>query len=276
MKKRNLIAFIGLTIACSLFFSQKVSAHELYIEVDEFTDSEELRVDIKWGHIRDYVDPADVEDYQLHVRYPNEDVEQLDLEESGVYARAYVPIEGDGDYVFWAERKPSTYEPDDSVTQLSNQMAKHIHHVGDGSSTANEAVETELEVIPTMNTANFSTGNFSGTIILDGDEVNDATVTAYGPEFEILETVSADDGTFDFTFDSTGEWLIRVNVEVDEPGSIEGEEYELISHTSTLLIDTEQTAEEEAGDSNIWSLVSMSVIGLLIGASIGMLILRRK
>ncbi|UJL45251.1 DUF4198 domain-containing protein [Virgibacillus sp. NKC19-16] len=277
MTIRKTIVMAAVIIACMSIFSLNVSAHELYIEVEEFTESEELRVDVLWGHIRDYVDEANIEDFQLHVRYPNGDTDQLELEEVGVHSRAYVPITDEGAYTFWAERTPSTYTPDDGIAQLSNQFAKQIYHVGGASSNSEEAIEAQLEIIPNEDTAHFSTGDFSGTIRLDGSEIADATVTAYGPEHEVLEGVTDDDGTFNFTFDSTGKWLIKANAEVDEAGDIDGEEYEITSHTTTLLVNTgEADAEDAEEGSNMWSFIAMLVVGLLVGASVILIFLRKK
>src|SRR5690625_4353639 len=156
---RKIAVLLGLTLACSLFlFSSKASAHELFIQVEEFADSEDLRVDVIWGHIRDYIDSADIEDLALHVQYPNGDTEQLDLEEIGAQARAYVPITEDGTYTFWAIREPSTYTPESGIAQLSSQTAKIIHHTGDSRTPNDGSVTLDLEIVPETDTSTFSTG----------------------------------------------------------------------------------------------------------------------
>ncbi|WP_171038060.1 DUF4198 domain-containing protein [Aquibacillus sediminis] len=272
MKQMVLSIFFFLLLFC--LFVPGVHAHELYIDVEEFSEREELRVDVVWGHIRDYMSEASHKDYQLSVRYPDGEEEQLELEAAGVSARAYVPISDEGDYIFWAERKQSTYTPDDSdTTQLSSQMAKLAYHVGDGNTTAEDPVDLELEIIPEINIADFSTGRLEGQVTLNGEPVGETTVTAYGPEHEVLEQVSDQDGKFTFDVQSTGKWLIKANVVLEESGSIDGEEYEETSHTSTLLLDTN---EEEPSSNNSWTLVAMLVIGLFIGATIMLLVQNRK
>ncbi|WP_239094006.1 DUF4198 domain-containing protein [Bacillus sp. B15-48] len=249
------------------------AAHELFIQVDE--NSDELRVDVLWGHIRDYVSEADVEDFQLFVRYPNGETEQLDLEAVGVHFRAYVPTNEGGDYTFWAIREPGTYTPDDGVPQLSVHSAKVIVHVGEGSERADEAVDADLEIVPNSDVRHFSTGIFSGTVLMDGSVAQEAAITAYGPSGEIVEAVTNSNGEFELPFGSAGTWLIKTNVKIDEAGTLGDEDYELISRTSTLIVDTEQPSNSGSSN-NIGSLGAMLLIGLLVGGSVSMLALRKR
>jgi uncharacterized GH25 family protein len=272
---RKIALLLGLTLTFSLFlFSKETSAHELFIQVEEFTDSEELRVDVIWGHIRDYVDSADIEDLALYVQYPNGDTEQLDLEGIGVQARAYVPITENGTYTFWAMREPNTYTPDSGVTQLSEQTAKLVRHVGDAESSNDGSVDLDLEIVPETDTSSFSTGTFTATILLNGEQAEDATISAYGPEREVIETNSDENGQFELPFDSLGEWLIKANMELEEEGELDGEEYEINSLTSTLLVDTEQG--EDTDQSSLFSLIAMLLSGLLVGAAITIFVMRKK
>ncbi|MDT8861245.1 DUF4198 domain-containing protein [Alkalihalobacillus sp. MEB130] len=268
-------SFLFLLIAFSFTFlltPSKISAHELFIQVEENDTDEELRVDVLWGHLRDFLDVSNHDNYELYVRYPNGNEEQLSLESIGVHAVSYVPITEDGDYTFWAMRTPSTYTPDTGITQLSNQMAKVIHHVGSSSSIADQPISLDLEIVPTIHLPSFTTGVFRGIVQLNGHEVSDATVTAYGPNGEILESTSDHNGVIEFQFDSTGEWLLKANVRSEEAGTLDGEEYEIVSQTSTLLLDTGQTVESST---NIWTLVAMLVIGLFVGASIVLLTVKK-
>src|SRR5690625_1257090 len=272
---RKIALLLGLILTFSLFlFTKETSAHELFLQVEEFTDSEELRVDVIWGHIRDYTDIADIEDLSLHVQYPNGDTEELDLERIGDQARTYVPITDDGTYTFWAMRAPSTYTPDNGVTQLSDQTAKLIHHVGSEASSDDSSIELDLEIVPETDTNNFSTGTFTGTIYLDGEQAENAAISAYGPEWEVLETTSDEDGKFELAFDSLGEWLIKANMELEEDGTIDNEDYEVHSHTSTLLVDTAQ--DEDTNQSSLLSLIGMLLAGLLIGAAITIFVMRKR
>jgi uncharacterized GH25 family protein len=274
MRKIGLLT--GLLLTLSFFMlTEKTAAHELFIQVEEFQDTEELRVDVIWGHIRDFVDHSELENLNLHVQYPNGDTVQLDLESIGVQARAYVPITEDGAYTFWATREPSTYTPDGGSTQLSDQAAKHIHHVGDVDPVDNTPVAMDLEIVPETEVHSFSTGTFTGTILLDGETREDAEISAYGPEHEVLETTSGGDGKFEFDFDSAGEWLIKANVQLDEAGMADGEAYEIHSITSTLVIDTEQ--ENDTTDNiSLFSLIVMLLAGLLIGAAVTIFIMMKK
>ncbi|MFA1819144.1 DUF4198 domain-containing protein [Virgibacillus oceani] len=272
---RKIALLLGLTLAFSLFlFTKEASAHELFIQVEEFSDSEELRVDVIWGHIRDYTDIADIEDLALHVQYPNGDTAPLDLEEVGVQARSIVPITEDGTYTFWATREPSTYTPDSGITQLSNQTAKLIHHVGSEASSDDDSIELDLEIVPESDTNNFSTGTFTGTIYLDGEQAENAIISAYGPEWEVLETTSDKDGKFELAFNSLGEWLIKANMELDEAGTIDNEDYEVHSLTTTLLVDNEQ--DEDTNQSSLFSVIAILISGLLIGAAVTILVLRKR
>ncbi|WP_157404611.1 DUF4198 domain-containing protein [Shouchella shacheensis] len=289
--KKTTISLIFALSCLFLFFPSDTFAHELSIQIEEDTASEELRVDVIWGHIRDFVDYAEVDEFELHVRYPSGEMEELALEAIGVQGRAYVPAAEEGDYTFWAVKQPSTYTPDGGVTQLSSHMAKAVYPVGSGSDTSGQPVELELEIVPAVSINDFSTGTFSGTVLFTENEAADATVTAYGPEGEVLETVSSSEGTFDFELDTTGEWLIKAHLPEEEAGTLEGEDYEAISRNTTLLVDTtteetentttEQTegaaAEEtENSETQVPSLVAMLVVGLLVGATATLFVLKKK
>ncbi|GAE24893.1 hypothetical protein JCM9140_856 [Halalkalibacter wakoensis JCM 9140] len=272
---KNTMLILLFAVCCFLFlFPSNISAHELFIQVEENETEQELRVDVLWGHLRDFLDEANHDQYELFVRYPNGDTDQLSIESIGVHAVSYVPITEEGAYTFWAVRKPSTYTPDSGITQLSNQMAKAIHYIGENSSNSNQPIDLNLEIVPAGDTSNFTTGNFESIILLDGVEVSDATVTAYGPEGEILEGASDQNGRIELNLDSSGEWLLKANVRTEETGMLEDEEYEVISQTSTLLIDTSET--NEASSTNIWTLAAMFFIGLFIGAAIILLTVKRK
>ncbi|MFD2043528.1 DUF4198 domain-containing protein [Ornithinibacillus salinisoli] len=267
---------ILLAFSCAFFmFLPSVTAHELYIQVEEYENSGELRVDVLWGHIRDYVSEASPDEFELYVRYPEGTVKQLNLEEAGVYSRANVPITSDGTYTFWANREKGTYTPEEGTTQLSNHMAKVVHHVGNSSSHAVESVDMEFEIVPDVDLTDFSIGKFTGKILLYGSTISESTVTAYGPEHEILETTTDDNGRFSFTFESTGKWLIKANLIEEEAGSIQGESYEVISNTSTLLVDTTDKVDQEE-HTNLWSLLAMLVVGLLLGTSLTLIMLRKR
>ncbi|WP_163970482.1 DUF4198 domain-containing protein [Oceanobacillus halotolerans] len=272
--KRKLL--FGIAFLCFFFiWTPAIAAHELYIEVEEFTDQEELRVDVLWGHIRDYVSEAEIEDYQLHVRYPSGDTEQLPLEAVGVHARAYVPIIEEGDYTFWATREASTYTPEEEdITQLSLQTAKTIYQTGDNNTNADQAIDADFEIIPTSDISDFTTGTFEGVVYLDGEPSANASITAYGPNHEVLEGLTNEEGHFEFTFDSAGKWLLKSDLTLEEDGTLGEEAYEVTSHTSTLLVDT--SIEQTENETNLIAMFAMLVVGLLFGASVAMFILKLK
>lgn len=166
---KKIISLTVFMLGFSLFLcTGKTSAHELFIQVEEVSDSEELRVDVIWGHIRDFTDVIDIDDLDLHVQYPNGDTEQMNLEEIGVQARAFMPVTEEGTYIFRAVREPSTYTPDSGVTQLSDQSAKHIYHTGNATPSGGDSIELDLEIMPEADTNTFSMGIFTGTILLNG------------------------------------------------------------------------------------------------------------
>ncbi|MBM7542372.1 DUF4198 domain-containing protein [Amphibacillus cookii] len=249
-------------------------AHELFIQVKELSDSQELRVDIKWGHIRDNVSESEPEDYRLYVRYPDGNQDQLDLEAAGVYARAIVPIQDQGEYIFWAERALGTYSPDDQdFTQLSSHMAKTVHIVGDGEAHADSPVGLALEIVPTTDLSSLSSGKLEGIVELDKHAIEEATIMAYGPEDEVIEEVTDQNGNFTIELDSAGEWLIKANVVLEEAGVLDEDDYDRISHTSTLLLDIN---EDEQIDTSIWALIGMLIVGLLIGSTITLVAVKRN
>ncbi|QOY37919.1 DUF4198 domain-containing protein [Anaerobacillus isosaccharinicus] len=270
---------IALTIfILLLLITPKAFAHELFIQVKKDDVSNELQAEVLWGHLRDFLDQANHENYELYVRYPNGETEQLELEKIGVQARAYLNASEKGEYVFWANRVPSTYTPEDDVTRLSVQMAKAIYQVGSGNLTANQPVGLSLEIVPEASLANFKTGKVKGSVLLDGEPLSGATLTAYGPEGELLEEVSSDDGTFEFNLQSNGEWLMKATFQTEESGKLEDTEYELIGQTTTLLVDTTSTSSSynNLNSTNPLTMIAVFFIGLLLGAAITFVSVKKK
>ncbi|MFN7251459.1 MAG: DUF4198 domain-containing protein [Anaerobacillus sp.] len=265
------------TFVLFLIFAPKAFAHELFIQVQEDKASNELQIDVLWGHLRDFLDQANYENYELFVRYPSGEVEQLDLEKIGVQARAFIPATEKGEYVFWATRKPGTYTPDDGVTRLSLQMAKTVHQVGSGNETASEPVGLMLEIVPETSLGNFTKGKLKGKVLLESEPLAEATITAYGPDGELLEGVSANDGFFEFDLQSNGEWLIKASFQTEEAGILEDTEYELVGRTTTLLVDTTNPSANNAASTstNPLSYIAVLIIGLLMGASITFISLKK-
>lgn len=269
-------AFVFTIFILLLLIPSKVFAHELFIQVKEGEASSELQVDVLWGHLRDFLDQANYEDYELYVRYPNGETELLELEKIGVQARAFVDADEEGEYVFWANRMPSTYTPGDGETRLSVQMAKATHQVGGANLTTDEPIGLLLEIVTEESLADFKTGKVKGSVLFEGEAIPDVTLNAYGPKGEHLEGVSAEDGTFEFNFQSNGEWLMKASVETEEAGSLEGEEYELIGRTSTLLVDTSASADDNLTSINSLTMVAVFVIGLLLGTAITFVCVKKK
>lgn len=270
MKKT--LSFTLITVLFfTLFITPKALAHELFIDIKEDRASGELRIDVLWGHIRDFLDQANYENYELYMRDPDANVEQLPLEKMGVQGRAYLTPLTDGEYVFWANRIPNTYTPGDGITRLSVQMAKTSYQVGDGVETSNEPVNLQLEIVPKTSVKNFSMGTFTGVVLFGGNALAGATVTAYGPEDEILEGTTDNDGAFEFNLTSTGQWLLKATIQTEERGTVDGEDYELTSRTSTLLIDNTQgvsAAINSSNNSNPFTLITILIIGLFLGAAL--------
>lgn len=264
-------------VLCALIFASKGLAHELYIQVKEDTVTEELQIDILWGHIRDFLDQADHENYELYVRYPNGEVSTLPLEPIGVQARAYLKPSEHGEYLFWAVRKPSTYSPNDDDTILSKQMAKAVHQVGEGDSTVAAPTDLLLEIVPERSLRQFTTGTFYGTVYFEGSPSASINVSAYGPNGEVLEEITDENGVFALEFNSTGAWLIKANISSEETGSIDGTDYNRISQTSTLVINTKE-AEGESADpgTDYVSLTFLFIIGLLLGSAVTLLFTKKK
>ena len=277
MKRMLTFAFIA-TLFLTLLLTPKALAHELFIEVKEDRASSELRIDVLWGHIRDFLDQANYEDFELYVRTPDGNVEQLELEGIGVQGRAHLMPQADGEYVFWANRRAGTYTPGDDITRLSVQMAKHIVQVGDGPETSSQPVDLLFDIVPETSVKNFDIGTFKGSVLLDGSPIADATVTAYGPKDEILEETTDNDGTFKFDLTSKGQWLLKANIQTEESGKVDGEDYELTSRTSTLLIDNSQEmpAATTSANANPFTLITILVIGLLLGSALTFMFIKEK
>lgn len=277
MKKTLTLTFMALLFFV-LLITPKAFAHELFIDIKEDRVTGELQIDVLWGHIRDFLDNANHENYELFVKDPEGNVSQLELEKIGVQARAFLTPQVDGEYVFWANRAPGTYTPGDDITRLSVQMAKTVYQVGTGNEIASEPTGLLLEIVPETSLSNFHTGNVNGIVLYEGNPLADAVVTAYGPKDEILEGTTDADGAFDFNLTSTGKWLIKANFETDESGTLNEDEYERTSRTTTLLIDTSQENSPTSSSDNNSSpitYIALIVIGLLVGAAITFMFVRK-
>lgn len=226
-----------------LFLVAPAAAHELWIEVEYKAVAEQLRVDLSWGHLRDYYDPVNIENLSLFVRYPDGQVAELELEEAGVQGRAFVTPKGEGEYLFWAERKPGTFTPGDGITRLSIHSAKTAYVLGDGSATSNQPTDLLFEIIPSAAIGTVSPGTFSGKVLFEGKPLPDAVVVAYGPDETSVSGETAADGSFKINLPSAGKWLVKANFQVDEEGRLGEVDYARISRTSTLLF---ALAEEAA------------------------------
>ncbi|OIJ14136.1 hypothetical protein BKP35_08030 [Anaerobacillus arseniciselenatis] len=277
--KRTLTFIFIATLFFTLFLTPKAFAHELFIEVKEDRQTGELRIDVLWGHIRDFLEVANYEDFELFVRDPGGNVEQLELEGIGVQGRAHLIPQTEGEYVFLANRKAGTYTPGDGITRLSVQMAKTVYHVGDGPETVSQPVDLLLDIVPETSVKNFDIGTFKGNVLLNGSTIAEATVTAYGPKDEILEGTTDSDGAFEFEITSNGQWLLKANIETEESGNVDGGDYELTSRTSTLLIDNTKEAPAtttSTTNANPFTLITILVIGLLLGSALTFMFTKGK
>lgn len=278
IKRTVLSTFIFLLV---FLLASSVSAHEMWIEVEEAEG--EMKVEVLWGHIGDFLDRASHEDYQVFVRFPDGTVEKLEMEGIGVQARTYVLPQEEGEYVFWATRNPGTFTPGDGVTTLSVQMAKSVAQYGEGPGTADEPVDILLEIIPEVDLDSFTSGKFQGTVLLEGSPAAGAAISAYGPGDRALEEESDADGSFQLDLDVPGTWLIKANVTTEEEGTHEGEDYGRTSHTTTLLIDTGDSGHDDvktavatgtaSGSSVMMGLIFIA--GLLLGAA-GTFVVKKK
>lgn len=260
----------------ALFIAPKAFAHELFIQVQEDQQSSELQIDVLWGHLRDFLDQANYENYELYVQYPSGNVEELELEKIGVQARAYIQASEEGQYLFWASRKPSTYTPGDGVTRLSIQLAKTVYQVGEGNNNASEPVNLLLEIVPTTDLTSFTKGTIEGIVLFEGEPRSDITVTAYGPMGEHLEGVTGADGAFNFNFESYGEWLLKASFQTDESGILVDTEYELTGRTTTLLLDTTQPMDQGTSSPNNLTIIVVFIIGLLVGSGLTFVAIRKN
>ena len=282
LKKGALFATVLLVF--TLFIGTSAFAHELWIEVEEAPEGGELKVDIMWGHIRDFLDRASYENYELFVRTPEGQVNQLELEGIGVQARAYVEAGQQGQYVFWALRNPGTFTPGNGITTLSVQKAKTVYQHGEGSGTAGEPVDMLLEIVPETDLTTFSGNEFKGIVLFEGSPAVSATISAYGPSDEVLESETSGDGHFELTLDSPGIWLIKANIASDEEGNYDGEDYGKVSRTSTLVFDsgrnpavpTQAAPVQAPTRPPISSMILPLIIGLLVGGAGTLLLVGKK
>ena len=238
-------------ILCSLFlFFNAVSyGHEVWIEVSESdagTEAKaELEVSLFWGHFPDDLDAVEVEAYELSVRRPDGEVEELELEpDEKKLSASYLPP-SHGQYVFWAVRRPSTFAPADGPLTLSIQTAKAVYDVPAFCSTE-EPVEKAIEIVPKSDMKGFKGGYAEFKVLLDGQPAPDAAVNLYGTDGTELSESSDQDGIFGFDIPPGRRWLVKANLREEDTGEVDGDEYEAVSRTATLCLTSEE-APLEAG-----------------------------
>ena len=278
MKK---IGLVGIVCLLLVLLPSTAGAHELWIEVDYMTADNELRVDVSWGHIRDFYDPASSENFSAFVRYPDGQEEELELEQAGVQGRAFVSLRGEGEYVVWAVRAPGTHTPGDGISRLSIQKAKAVFVLGDGPATSTQPTDLPFEIIPTEDILSITTGTFSAQALLDGEPVAGATVSAYGPNQAVLTSETAADGTFSLNIPADGTWLVKTSFEVDEEGTLGENNYEKVGRTTTLVFtidDAEVPAPNmapAAGGNNTNTILAL-ISGIFLGAAAALVLVPKK
>ncbi|SDY96570.1 DUF4198 domain-containing protein [Tindallia californiensis] len=284
MKKQ--IKILIMMFVLVMAFSITASAHELWIETNEVGDGEEIKVEVLWGHRGDFLDNADHENYRLFVRYPNDTVEELELERRGVQPRSFIVPTEKGEYVFWAERKPSAFTRED-ITTLSVQMAKNVFRFGEGNTTLEQPTDMPLEIIPL---SNIDRGNFKGKVLLEGETVEGASVSVYGPGESTVMTESNAEGIFEVDIREAGSWLVKANIATEEEGEMEETAYTQVSRTTTLVFDIEQeelvtdtNSEAVATDESIintsnssTNMIFPGVIGLFLGVAATLVFTKKK
>lgn len=281
--RRNRYLFIFL-ISMGMIFSVNSSpahAHELWLEAHQ-QQGGELRLDIFWGHLRDFIDRANYEQYELYVKHPHGEIEQLPLEGIGVLGRSYFNPREDGEYIFWAERTPSIYSPAENINTLSVQVAKLIYLHGEAE-TSGSLVETALEIVPETHQQHWHVGDFHGVVFMEGTQAGQVQIHAYGPQDTTVETITQDDGSFTVSLDKPGVWLIKASFVEDEAGEYNGESYDQISRATTLLVHVADAHDNHHGEStkgvnesaSIWTQWILFISGGLIGAAITLFFLRK-
>lgn len=275
--------FFMLTVCLLLILlAAPATAHELWIEVEHKEAAGQLRVDLSWGHLRDYFDPVNLENLSLFVRYPDGQVAELELAEAGVQGRAFVTPKGEGEYLFWALRKPGTFTPGDGITRMSIHSAKTAYILGDGPATSSQATDLPFEIVPSAAIDTISPGVFSGKVLFEGEALADAVIAAYGPNEISVNGKTAPDGSFSINLPSAGKWLVKASFQVDEAGTLGEVNYAKISRTSTLLFMLAEAAAstppaqpappvsepvaDSAGSANSLMILTF-VAGLLLGAA---------
>jgi len=279
MKKKIFMLTVCLLL---MLLAAPATAHELWIEVEHKEAAGQLRVDLSWGHLRDYYDPVNIENLSMFVRYPDGQVAELELEEAGVQGRAFVTPKGDGEYLFWALRNPGTFTPGDGITRMSIHSAKTAYILGDGPATSTQPAELPFEIVPSAAIGTIFTGAFSGKVLFEGEPLPGAVIAAYGPEDISVSGETAPDGSFSINLPSAGKWLVKASFQVDEKGTLGEVDYAKISRTSTLLFTlaeevvsappaqpappVSEPVAESAGGANSLMILTF-IAGLLLGAA---------
>ncbi|UMZ72689.1 DUF4198 domain-containing protein [Natranaerofaba carboxydovora] len=252
---RKLGIFFMVVTLFSLISGGSVFAHEVWLEVDgDLEEGSELQIDVMWGHFGDEVEELNYEDYSLYVMTPDKEVQEIEVEEEGLHGRGYFTPSTEGEHIIYTKRKPSVYSPGEGQMINNMHMGKTILPIGVGEKIYSENVDLPLDIIPEMSSKDLSEGNFEGKVLLEGDTVEGANVSAYGPDDEAMMEESDSEGGFSFNLGDEGRWLIKANVSMEDSGTLDGEEYNEVSKTVTMLVDREKLqhvaaqVEDDAGD----------------------------
>ena len=253
MKKLGI--FFMVVIIFSLISGRSVFAHEVWLEVDgDLEEGSELQIDVTWGHFGGEVEELNHEDYSLFVMTPDEGIQEIELEEDGLHARGYYTPSSEGEHIIYAKRDAGTYSPEEGLVINNIHMGKVILPVGADEEIYFESVDLPLDIVPEMSSIDFIEGTFEGKVLLEGDPVEGANISAYGPDDETLMEESDSEGKFSLELADEGRWLVKANVSMEDSGTLNGEEYNEVSKTVTMLVDREQLqqvaaqVEDDAGD----------------------------
>ncbi|MBS4031806.1 MAG: DUF4198 domain-containing protein [Clostridiales bacterium] len=272
-------------IALLLLFAGNAVAHEIYIGIDEDIEvNEQTEIRLYWGHFPADPDPVSsyfnsVPDGEFYIVEPDGGRISLPLERLDDHYRAVFTPSQAGDHwvVFSHDRGILDWthsEPQGKQSIATYAKALLDVHGDDETVAFSRLAGHYLEILPLVDGGHLHAGElYMAQLLYHGIPLDGVSGTYYGPDDQSGEFITGPGGTFAFTPDVEGDWLVKISY-FDDTKTGDGEE-ELLGarYTTTLLLtphthdddDYVQTPTATSSGSSTYGYIALIVL-MLLGA----------
>lgn len=281
MKK---ILVICIIVLLTLLAGNAV-AHEIYIGIDEDIEvNKQTEIRLYWGHFPAIPDPEssyfnNVPDGEFYIVEPDGGRITLPLETLDDYYRAVFTPSQAGDHwvVFSHDRGVLDWthsEPQGKQSVATYTKALLDVHGDDETVAFSRLVGHDLEILPLVDGGHLHAGElYMAQLLYHGVPLNGVGGIYYGPEDQKGEFVTGSGGTFSFTPDIEGNWLINIDYFDDTKTGYNEEKSLGARYTTTLLLTPHAHDDDDyipsptatGGNTSTYGYVTLIIL-MLLGA----------